>query len=276
MVTRQRSPNYPGIDLAAAIEASQDLYRQFQRREFTVSDAAATWGYTSPSGPVRVKLAALRQYDLIDGKKGGNPRLSRLALTFALRNRASREYFDALKQAAIAPPLIGEVLRTKEGVSDDAIREYLVLDRNFTDDGAQKFVDVYKATVRLANLTDDDTMPGLNEDESWNDSEDNLMVIPPSGPASAPGQEVLRPSGAHTRVPLQLMGGSLNAVVELPTSMTERAWQQMIDMLNALKPGYVPEADYGPSDEVPAGDLWASEQDHAPQGQISSEKFDSP
>ena len=102
MVTRQRSPNYPGVDLEEAIEASQTLYQHFQRGEFTLEDAAKAWKYTSVSGPVRVKLAALRQFGLIDGKKGDNPRLSRQALTFALRNRASREYIDATKLACIS------------------------------------------------------------------------------------------------------------------------------------------------------------------------------
>ena len=86
MVTRQRSPNYPGVDLGSAIESSQTLYQRVQRGEFTITDAAKAWGYNSVSGPVRVRLAALRQYDLIDGKKGDNPRLSRKALTFVLRD----------------------------------------------------------------------------------------------------------------------------------------------------------------------------------------------
>ena len=44
----------------------------------------------------------------------------------------------------------------------------------------------------------------------------------------------------HTRVPLRLMGGSLIVTVELPNQMTEDAWKQMLDILNALKPGYLP------------------------------------
>ncbi|MFH1486830.1 MAG: hypothetical protein ABIH46_12235 [Chloroflexota bacterium] len=50
-------------------------------------------------------------------------------------------------------------------------------------------------------------------------------------------------SGEHTRVPLRLTGGSMTVAVELPASMTDKAWKQMIAMLEALKPGYVPEID---------------------------------
>ena len=37
--------------------------------------------------------------------------------------------------------------------------------------------------------------------------------------------------------------------------MTERAWKQMIDMLSALKPGYVPEEIDEPANEPKSSDL---------------------
>ena len=48
-------------------------------------------------------------------------------------------------------------------------------------------------------------------------------------------------SAKHTRVPLRLLGGSLIVAIELPEAMTEKSWLQMMGMLEALKPGYVPE-----------------------------------
>ena len=226
MVTRLRSPNYPGIDLGEAIEASQAVYQRFQRGEFTLEDAAKAWGYTSASGPVRVKLAALRQYGLIDGKKGGKPRLSRQALTFILRNRASREYIDALKQSALAPPLIGEVHRLKGGASDAAIREYLIMDRNFTDDGAQKFVDVYKATIRLASVDDDSIISRLEEDEI----EDDGDTPPPPPPAPAP------PSLEGTiTIPVPI-GQNRIGTVTLPINMTNQEWKRFDRILNGYRP----------------------------------------
>ena len=44
MVTRLRSPNYPGIDLGEAIEASQAIYQHVQRGEFVPDNAAKAWG----------------------------------------------------------------------------------------------------------------------------------------------------------------------------------------------------------------------------------------
>ncbi len=112
--------------------------------------------------------------------------------------------------------------------------------------------------MAYAHLDDDDTMSGLEEDESWLESEDAPMVSAPTStehePVTRLTQESPRLSEEHIRVPLRLMGGSLTVAVELPASMTERAWTQMIAMLNALKPGYVPEADDEPSGESEASD----------------------
>ena len=203
MVTRQRSPNYPGIDLEAAIRALHDLYRKVGRGQFSVADAAASWNYNSPSGPARSRLAALRQYGLLEGKKGENPRLSRLGLTFVLRNQASKEYRDALQTAAIEPPLFNELQQSRRGVADGALREYLILDRNFTDDGAGRFIEVYRATMRLANLITDDIISGLEEDEYTDGSEDDMVTETPSQSAPASPTRYSVPEGSIT-IPVPL------------------------------------------------------------------------
>ncbi len=260
MAVRHRSPNYPGMDLEAAIEATRTLYDQVKRGKFTPEDATKAWGYTSASGPVRVKLAALRQFGMLEGKKGEKPTLSRLGLTFVLRNRSSREYQEALSRAAMNPPLFANAMEAKPNASDSALREWLLMDQNFSDEGAGRFVEVFRSTNQLVGLKDDGIISGLNEDESWPESEDAPMGDPVSTtvdeePISASALEAPRFSMEHTRVPLRLMGGSLTVAVEFPDSMTERAWQQMMAMLNALKPGYVHEADNAPSDQPAASDL---------------------
>lgn len=54
----------------------------------------------------------------------------------------------------------------------------------------------------------------------------------------------------YVRVPLMLLGGSVLVTLELPSAMTDAAWQQLITMLAALKPGYVPEVQAGGEDPV--------------------------
>ena len=119
------------------------------------------------------------------------------------------------------------------------LREYLVGDRNFTDDGAGRSIAVYRATMELAILDDDDAS-GLENDD-WYGIEDEMPSAVTAEPNSSHRAAVPLKSlsAEHTRVPLRLMGGSLVAAIELPSQMTEAAWQQMMNMLEALKPGYV-------------------------------------
>ena len=252
MATRQRSPNYPSIDLEEAISSVHALYGEFNRGQFDVSDAAKVWGYRGPNGLVRGRLAALRQYGLLDGQRGESPKLSRRALTFVLRNQASRDYKNALREAALSPALFREIQDTKPVASDSVLRGHLVMDRHFTDDGAERAVAFYRSTMRLAGVDSDGMTTGLEECEYRPEDEDGVdsawsIETKPSAASAAP----LNLSTDHTRVPLRLMGGTLIAAVELPSQMTEAAWKQMMTMLEALKPGYVvPEDQERPNSEA--------------------------
>ena len=228
MVSRQRSPNYPGIDLGAAITSVNELYGRVGRGQFTAEEAATTWGYRGPSGPVRVRLAALRQYGLLEGQRGENPKLSRRALTFVLRNQASREYKDALKEAALTPDLFQDIQEARPDASDGVLREFLILDRNFTDDGAGRAIMVYRDTMQLANLDNDDVLSGLEEDltSEEHDTDVNLPQLPV--------QSVTASVGAIT-IPIPLSGERMATVV-MPVDMQRIDWERLERILEAYKP----------------------------------------
>ena len=139
------------------------------------------------------------------GEKTRNYRAEDLPL--CCETKASREYRDALQEAALAPPLFREIRDSKPDASNGVIRHYLIVDRNFTDDGAKRLIDVYRATMRLAGLDGDGIMSGLEEEEIWPESEDTSMV---SARTSTEAGKQPPLSVENTRVPLRLMGGSLN------------------------------------------------------------------
>ena len=247
---KHRSPNYPGIDLEDAIDSVVKLYNSMGRNEFDSDDAITAWGYSSGSGPVRVRMAALRQFGLLDGRRGESRRVSRTGLVFATRDQSSPEYQEALRATAVRPPLFAKARDTMPNASDNALRQWLLMDEDFSDEGASRFVEVFRSTMRFAGLDNIGITSGLEDNAPWNASEDARISssrtdshhrhhAPPRTP------ETSRP--AHTRVPLRLMGGSQTVTIELPDSMTETAWQQMMSMLNALKAGYVPTENDGPN-----------------------------
>ena len=228
MVSRQRSPNYPGIDLGAAITYVNELYGSVGRGQFTATEAATTWGYRSPSGPVRVRLAALRQYGLLDGQRGESPKLSRQALTFVLRNQASREYKDALKEAALAPDLFQDIQEARPNASDGVLREFLILDRNFTDDGAGRAIAVYRNTIQLADLDNSDMTSGLEDDATSEEPEIGM------GLQQSPVQSVVASVEAIS-IPIPLSGERMATVV-MPIDMQYDDWMRLERILEAYKP----------------------------------------
>jgi len=236
MTNKQRSPNYPGIDLIEAVESIKKLYPKVQRGEFTPSDAALPMGYNSVSGPVRRKIGALRQYGLIEQKRGDNARLSNRALTLILRNPASNEYRTALREAALDPPLFRELYESGKHISaDDALRQYLVVERAFTNEGATSFIEVLRATMVVANLTEFDNIAGQGE------------VKPPHGGGivSPPPAEIQGPPSRQTRTLILPLSATEWATLQAPFPITEEAWTLMKTVLDAMKPGLVGESKKG-------------------------------
>lgn len=160
---KKRSPNYPGTPLRAAIEDAATIYNREGRSTFPAEIAAKALGHTALSGTARSRLAALRQYGLIDQKKGGEAKLSDRALTLILRGEESAEYRQALKEAALESSLFQELQQTKSMASDEALKHHLVMVKDFTDDGASRCIDVFRATMRLANLANFDSISGHEE-----------------------------------------------------------------------------------------------------------------
>ena len=234
MVSRQRSPNYPGVNLEEAIGFARDLYAAVGRAQFNANDAAPTWGYKGPSGPVRVRLAAFRQYGMLDGARGENPKLSRRALTFVLRNQASREYKSALQEAALTPALFRELQDAKPNANDGVLREYLIIDKNFTDDGAERAIAVYRATMLLASLDRDELISRLDDDETLEGDEEDIMV------SEAPPQSTVEPIRATAprgsfSIPVPLDAERM-ATVTLPIDMQDADWMRLDRILQAYKP----------------------------------------
>ena len=225
---KQRSPNYPMWGLSEAVDLVGKLYKAEKRGVFPPELVATAWGYKSFSGGVRTRFSALKHYGLIDQKKGAQARLSERALTLALRNPASREYIAALREAALAPALFREYYEQgRLQSSDDTLKHDLIVNRNFTDNGADEFLEAFRASMTFAHLTNDNIMSGQNEGKSpQSEEEDDTM--PPAPNPDVQDRLVSLPLAADKWV--NLRG---------PFPMTESEWSLMTSVLQAMKPGLV-------------------------------------
>ena len=239
MVVKRRSPNYPSIDLKEAVQVVGSLYqgntqgRGVGRGEFTLQDAARAWNYSSINGPVKNRTAALRQYGMVEGKKGGNPKLSDRALTLILRDPGTREHRDALRVAALDPDIFEELHGVMPDAADDALRQHLIVQRNFTGEGANRLIAVFRASMVYAGLDESDNMAAQDHDDAEGEEP---MVVQPSDPLPTPDSDT-----RSVTIPLP---GTKWATLQAPFPIPSATWDQMMDMLNAMKPGLIsPEPD---------------------------------
>ena len=225
MVMKRRSPNYPGIHLEAAVHTLADLYqghagvRGVGRGQFTPQDAATAWKFTSTTGPVQIRLGALRQYGLLEGKKGENPRISSRGMTLILRDHGAREHRDALRDAGLNPTIFAELHQTMPRAASDALRQFLIVERNFTNDGANRLITVYLASLGYANLDESDNIAAQDVDNI--DEEPPEMQLP-----TPPGSMI---------IPVPLAQDKIGSVT-LPANMTKEDWKRFDRILLGYRP----------------------------------------
>ena len=240
-----RSPNYPGISLRAAVERAQALYKVENRHAAPVRAVMAVWGYSNPSGGnAGVTLAALKKFGLIvDEKSAGQRvvRLSQLALEIILNPYNE----DAIKQAALNPPLHREMWE-KYGLdlpSDKNLRWQLI-QRGFTEAGADEFIKEYRDTITFARLTKVPVTVEPDEDDDSEQAEAPPWTVTPvkvSGPVRR-GWETATPEPTAPvhgmRMPFRLAGGEV-VYLEGDFPISEAAFQNFLQILQVMKPGLV-------------------------------------
>lgn len=151
-MARERSPNYPQIPLETAVQSVRALFKKESRTAVPPEVAVQAWNYQGMSGPARVRIAALRQYGLVESEKSGKIKVSTRGMALSMRSPDSPEYIAALKESALTPAIFRELYENQNGASDEALKYHLVADRKFSPDGARRLIQAYRATVELANL----------------------------------------------------------------------------------------------------------------------------
>jgi hypothetical protein len=204
-MAKSRSPNYPSMSLPQALAHAKTLWAKEGRTSVSPVILAKHMGYSSLSGPARTKIAALKQYGLLnEGKDGFH--LSELALSILHHPEGSPEQEDGITVAAFAPDLFRELAQTHAAASDDALRAHLITKRRFTDSGAREAAKAFRETMELVKLGE----------SSY--SEPDTMETPKAGTGSlvlSPPKPIVRLSGTVSDPPSYSwpLSGSLVAEV---------------------------------------------------------------
>lgn len=238
---RARSPNYPGIDLESAVLRADTLYREERTLAASVSTILKHWGYDSPkSGLGSVSLAALKQFGLLVDEGTGpsrEARLSSLALRIVQDKRPnSAERQQALREAALMPKIHQELWNFYERSlpSDANLQFHLVNKKRFSERGAQQFIKQFKKTLAYADVTPDN----LSLPEEDNPTQQGKETMP-----TAPTETTEFTPSTTTDLGIQSLTIPLSpeerATFSLPRRMSKAAWEHMVAVLEAMKPGIV-------------------------------------
>lgn len=110
-----KSPNYPSLGLADAIDAVAKIEGQYRSSAAAREDAARLMGYTSLSGPATKSLAALASYGLVEKAGKGMLRVTPLARAI-LHPASDEEKAEATVKAGLSPNLFREIREHFEDV----------------------------------------------------------------------------------------------------------------------------------------------------------------
>jgi len=157
-MAKERSPNYPAIGLAQALQLAKQLYEKERRAVVPVDVVATALGYSSKdgklSGNALSRIAALRQYGLVEKAAQGKLRVSERTIDLVLGQPTDTAYANALRGAALAPSLFRELAGDHGDASDDALRVHLIRDRGFSSpEAANRVIKSFRDTMAFAKLT---------------------------------------------------------------------------------------------------------------------------
>lgn len=236
MAPRQRSPRYPVVDLETALELLRKLYSKVGRGQFLPSDAASAWGYSSVSGQTRSKIAALRQYGLIEGKTGGrgaeSPKLSLRGLTLARRGPTAtgNEYWSELQRAALTPPIFEELFDVHDA-TDEWLQHRLVVSREFTEEGAKRCIEGFRATARFSKLGDSKFLSSLNIDPAGPNRVEEARTVHP--------EPEIESEGSHPGMMKIMLSAEDDDHAWVKRKMTSDEWELRIALFQAYRPAIV-------------------------------------
>jgi len=157
---KERSPSFPFIPLAAAIQRMEQFEGYFGRHPAKAIQAGLAWGMKGFSSQAQQTLAALKSFGFVDYEGSGDARIAKLtdlARTY-LRAQQDSVKAAAVKKAALQPKAIASFFAQwgADRPPDPVCLDTLILEHRYTEQAARLFLKVYDETIGYAGLADSD------------------------------------------------------------------------------------------------------------------------
>lgn len=143
-----RSPNYPQIDLGAALDLMRTAYKAEGRNKMSRAVLASHFGYTSLNGRALAKIGAVRAYGLIDGRED-DLRITADAIDCLEAPEGSSDRASAMARCAIRPSVFKEIAAEYPTLPSEQNLRFHLIKKNYTAEAAGKAAQNYLNTMRL-------------------------------------------------------------------------------------------------------------------------------
>lgn len=250
-----RSPSYPGIDLELAVRRARELWEREHHYQAEVPTILGHWGYGAKSGGGFAAVAALKTFGLLEDHGTGADRkawLSKLAQDI-LTAESEADRRAHVRRAALEPQ-VHKVLWERFNSrlpSDQSLQLFLTRERNFTPSGASELISEWKRTMAYAGLTEEGASvanPAEESAENENRTEEQGVTPPPvieretaqdRAPRTEQQEHASDPSQRTMRTIQVPYGPGAFALLQVPIPMTPSEWDQMLEVMQAMKVGFV-------------------------------------
>lgn len=143
-----RSPNYPQIDLGAALDLMRTAYKAEGRNKMSRAVLASHFGYSSLNGRALAKIGAVRAYGLIDGRED-DLRITADAIDCLEAPDGSADRASAIARCAIRPSVFKEIAAEYPTLPSEQNLRFHLIKKTYTADAAGKAAQNYLNTMRL-------------------------------------------------------------------------------------------------------------------------------
>jgi len=233
MGRKSRSPNYPRLSLADAIEQVDKVYRKERTHKTSREAVAQALGYTSLNGASMGRIGTLRQYGLLEEDTDGL-RVSQDAVALVILPEGDPERVTALQKVAFTPRLFSE-LRDEYGetLPSDVSLRYALIKRGFSEKAANDVIRAYRDTLELVS----------EEAAEYHDADDGQQTVEPPMEQNTVNRPAPTPqfygggvgiSDAATVLQFQVSKTSA-ARIELTGDVTQEAIERLALILDAQK-----------------------------------------
>ncbi len=244
MGRRTRSPNYPRLNLADAIERANRLYKAEHTHKTDKESVAVALGYTSLNGASLTAISTLKQYGLLQ-EDGDGLRVSQDVVALTMLPEGDPERIEALQRAASAPRLFSELRETYgETLPSDVSLRYALVKKGFSEKAANEVIRVYRDTLELVS----------EETGDYNDADDGQQTLEPPMEQTATNRQIpasqfygggVGVSNDAREMMFQLPGNSA-VRIELLGDVTQEGIDMLTTILNAQKLAFPKESQIQP------------------------------